>query len=88
MLLGSFFCLVRNHLGLFWCVGFHAAFVFGITLTRELTSVNLESEFLVLISSYNEFIGHFVSIWLALLIGFLSLQSRISLDLLKRFRMS
>ncbi len=87
MLLGSFFCLVRNHLGLFWCVGFHAAFVFGITLTRELTSVNLESVFLVLISSYNEFIGHFVSIWLALLIGFLSWRSRISLDLLKRFRM-
>ena len=36
---------------LFWCIGFHAAFVFGITLTRELTSVNFQSDFLVLISS-------------------------------------
>ena len=86
MLLGCFFCLIRNRLGLFWCIGFHAAFVFGITLTREFTSVNLQSDFLVLISSYNEFIGHFVSVWLFLLIGFLYWLSSVSSGVSRVFR--
>jgi len=88
MLLGCFFCLIRNRLGLFWCIGFHAAFVFGITLTRELTSVNFQSDFLVLISSYNEFIGHFVSGWLLLLIGLLYWISSVSTDVFRRFRVN
>ena len=78
LFLGCFLCLVRDRLSLFWCVGFHAAFVLGIFLTRELTTVNIKSEFLVLISPYNEFVGHFVSIWLALLILLLWSRSSIS----------
>lgn len=88
MLLGCFFCLIRNRLGLFWCIGFHAAFVFGITLTREFTSVNLQSDFLVLISSYNEFIGHFVSVWLFLLIGLLYWLSSVSSGVSRVFRVN
>ncbi len=88
LLLGCFFCLVRTRLGLFWCIGFHAAFVFGIALTRELTSVNLESDFLVLISPYNQFIGHFVSVWLLLLIGLLFWLSLVSPSVYQRFRVN
>ena len=68
MILGCFFCLVRERFNLFCCIGLHAAFVVGIAISRQLTTVNLDSQFLGLISSYNEIIGQLVSFWLMLLI--------------------
>ena len=68
MILGCFFCLIRERFNLFCCIGLHAAFVVGIAITRQLTTVNLDSQFLSLISSYNEIIGQLVSLWLLLLI--------------------
>jgi len=68
MILGCFFCLIRERFNLFCCIGLHAAFVVGIAITRQLTTVNLDSQFLSLISSYNEVIGQLVSLWLLLLI--------------------
>ena len=68
MILGYFFCLIRERFNLFCCIGLHAAFVVGIAITRQLTTVNLDSQFLSLISSYNEVIGQLVSLWLLLLI--------------------
>ena len=68
MILGCFFCLVRERFNLFCCIGLHAAFVVGIAISRQLTMVNLDSQFLGLISSYNEIIGQLVSFWLLLLV--------------------
>ena len=68
MILGCFFCLVRERFNLFCCIGLHAAFVVGIAISRQLTTVNLDSQFLGLISSYNEIIGQLVSFWLLLLV--------------------
>ena len=68
MILGCFFCLVRERFNLFCCIGLHAAFVVGIAISRQLTTVNLDSQFLGLISSYNELIGQLVSFWLLLLV--------------------
>ena len=68
MILGCFFCLVRERFNLFYCIGLHAAFVVGIAIARQLTMVNLDSQFLGLISSYNEIIGQLVSFWLLLLV--------------------
>ena len=68
MILGCFFCLIRERFNLFCRIGLHAAFVVGIAITRQLTTVNLDSQFLSLISSYNEIIGQLVSLWLLLLI--------------------
>ena len=69
MILGCFFCLVRERFNLFCCIGLHAAFVVGIAISRQLTMVNLDSQFLGLISSYNEIIGQLVSFWLLLLVN-------------------
>ena len=68
MILGCFFCLIRERFNLFCCIGLHAAFVVGIAITIQVTTVNLDSQFLNLISSYNEIIGQLVSLWLLLLI--------------------
>tara|TARA_B100001029_G_C14967625_1_gene398267 strand:- start:136 stop:1002 length:867 start_codon:yes stop_codon:yes gene_type:complete len=82
MILGCFFCLIRERFNLFCCIGLHAAFVVGIAITRQLTTVNLDSQFLSLISSYNEIIGQLVSLWLLLLICLLYRSKRSEKSLL------
>ena len=82
MILGCFFCLIRERFNLLCCIGLHAAFVVGIAITRQLTTVNLDSQFLSLISSYNEIIGQLVSLWLLLLICLLYRSKRSEKSLL------
>ena len=76
LLLGCFLCLVRERFNLFWCVGFHAAFVFGIAVTRHLTTLNISSEHIGLVSHYNGLVGHLFSSWLVILVLFLCWQLR------------
>lgn len=63
-LLGMLFCLVREKLSLWWCIGLHAAFVFAIRMFKELTVRDGYSAYQVWVSSYDNFVGHLVSIWL------------------------
>ena len=75
-LLGLLFCWVREKLGLWWCIGLHAAWVFAIRLFKELTVRDIYNPYQVLVSSYDNFVGHLVSIWLIFLFVLAALYRR------------
>lgn len=63
-LLGVLLCWVRERVGLWWCIGLHAAWVFAIRCFKEVTVRDVHSPFQFWASSYDSFVGHLVSIWL------------------------
>ena len=67
-LLGILFCVVRSKLSLWWCIGFHAAWVFAIRIQSAVTDRDPVNPFLPIISDYDHFVGHLVSGWLLFLL--------------------
>lgn len=72
-LLGVLFCWVREHVGLWWCIGLHGAFVFGIRILKEVTVRDVMNPYEVLVGSYDHFVGHLASVWLAFIFVVLAL---------------
>jgi len=74
LLLGVLLCLVRERLGLWWCIGLHAAWVFSIRLFKEMTVRDIYSPYEVLVGDYDNFIGNLVSVWLIFIFVVLALH--------------
>ena len=66
-LLGLLFAWVREQHGLWVCIGLHAAFVFMIRLFKELTVRDVVNPYAATTGSYDNFVGHAVSVWLIFL---------------------
>ena len=67
-LLGGLLCVVRDRLGLWWCIGLHWAFVFGIRTYKELTVRDVVSPYAVTAGSYDNFVGMAVTVWLLFIV--------------------
>lgn len=76
-LLGVLFCWVRERAGLWWCIGLHAAWVFAIRMFKEITVRDVVNPYQVLVSSYDNFVGHLVSFWLLFIFVVLALAVRV-----------
>ncbi len=65
-MVGIFLGLVRlrMNLGLGFCIGCHAGWVFLIKMTKSMSDVNVNSDYFFLVSPYDGVIGPLVSIWL------------------------
>jgi len=72
-LLGVLFCWIREHVGLWWCIGLHAAWVFGIRVFKEMTVRDVVNPYQGLVGSYDNFVGHLVSVWLLFIFVVLAL---------------
>ena len=72
-LIGVLLCLVRQSLGLWWCIGLHAAWVFAIRLFKEMTVRDIYSPYQALVGDYDNFIGYLVLIWLIFIFVVLAL---------------
>ncbi|XOV81943.1 MAG: lysostaphin resistance A-like protein [bacterium] len=77
-LLGVLFCWIREHVGLWWCIGLHAAWVFAIRMFKEVTVRDIYNPFEVMVSSYDNFVGMLVSFWLLFIFVVLWLARRVS----------
>lgn len=75
-LLGVLFCWVRERIGLWWCIGLHASWVFAIRLFKEVTMSNELSPYAELVGTYDNFVGHLVSVWLVFIFVLLALYRR------------
>jgi len=53
-----------------YCIGIHAGFVFVIKIFRKNTTVNFDSEYNSLLSSYDHFTGHLSTLWIILILTF------------------
>lgn len=66
---------VKESLGL--CIGCHAAWVWQIKMSGSVFNTNFGSEYLYLVSSYNNVVGPLVTVWLSLsIIGYLVYKKR------------
>ena len=77
-LLSLLLCWVRENYGLWWCIGLHAAWVFAIRLFKELTVRDIYSPYASWVSSYDNFVGHLVSVWLIFIFVVLALSRRVT----------
>jgi len=75
-LLGVLFCWVRERVGLWWCIGLHASWVFGIRMFKETTVRDIVNPYAELTGTYDNFVGHLVSVWLIFIFVALALQRR------------
>jgi membrane protease YdiL (CAAX protease family) len=75
-LLGALFCWVRERVGLWWCIGLHASWVFAIRLFKEVTMRDELSPYAELVGAYDHFVGHLVSVWLIFIFVLLALYRR------------
>jgi membrane protease YdiL (CAAX protease family) len=63
LIFGIFLSLVKiRYKNIFYCIGIHAGFIFVIKTYKQNSYVNFEGSFLNLISPYDHFIGHMVSL--------------------------
>ncbi|OQK16867.1 hypothetical protein AU255_02905 [Methyloprofundus sedimenti] len=71
IMVGFFLAVMRTRLqlGLAWCIGCHAAWVWQIKMAHKITTVDQNSELLYLVSPYDGVIGPMVAIWLTLVLG-------------------
>ncbi len=76
-LLGVLFCWMREYIGLWWCIGLHAAWVFGIRMFKEITVRDIVNPYEVLVGSYDNFVGHLVSVWLLFIFVVLALHRQL-----------
>ncbi len=67
MLLGVLLAWVRETLGLWVCIGLHAAWVFAIRLFKEMTVRDVVSPYAATTGTYDNFVGHAVTVWLIFL---------------------
>ena len=75
--LGMLFALVRLRTGaIAACIGLHAAGVAFIAVLREATRVNPDTEFAVLVGSYDGVIGWAALVWFALIAATFAFLSR------------
>jgi membrane protease YdiL (CAAX protease family) len=76
-MLGVLFALVRLRTGaIAACIGLHAAGVAFITVLREATLVNPDSQFEVLVGSYDGVIGWAALVWFAVIAAAFAVLSR------------
>ncbi len=72
-LLGVLLCQVRARMGLWWCIGLHAAWVFSIRVYKELTVRDIVNPYQSWVGDYDNFVGHLVSVWVLFLFVLMSL---------------
>lgn len=53
-----------------YCIGIHAGFVFVIKIFRKNTTVNFDSQYNSLLSSYDHFTGYLSTLWIILILTF------------------
>ena len=70
LMVGFFLAVMRTRLqlGLAWCIGCHAAWVWQIKMAHKITTVDQNSDLLFLVSPYDGVIGPMVAIWLTLVL--------------------
>ena len=51
-----------------YCIGIHAGFVFVIKIFRQNTTVNFDSKYNLLLSSYDHFTGHLSTLWIVIIL--------------------
>lgn len=70
LMVGFFLAImrIRLQLGLAWCIGCHAAWVWQIKMAHKITTVDMNSDLLYLVSPYDGVIGPMVAIWLTLVL--------------------
>jgi len=72
-LLGLLLSWVREHHGLWWCIGLHSVWVFAIRTFKEVTVRDVVNPYQVLVGDYDNFTGHAVSVWLLFIFVVLTL---------------
>ncbi len=81
MLLGVLLAWVRERLGLWVCIGLHAAWVFAIRLFKEMTVRDVVSPYAATTGTYDNFVGHAVTVWLIFLFVVIALYRQYQLNL-------
>jgi len=75
-LLGLFFCWIKVRVGLWYAIGLHAGFVFGIRLFKEITVRDVVNPYQMFVGSYDNFVGHLASFWLLFIFVVIALHQR------------
>ena len=71
LMLGILLGLIRvNFKTISYGIGIHSGFVFTIKTFKSNSSLNLESDYIYLLSNYDSFTGHLATIWITTLILF------------------
>lgn len=79
-LLGLLLCWVRERLGLWICIGLHAAWVFAIRIFKEISVRDVLSPYASTAGTYDNFVGNVVTIWLVFLFVLIALHRQYRLN--------